>query len=109
MSKVCVFSKICYHPLFYLKVLQDTLGSQRCSRDCSGVLVVASLEETRWGTLVGSRGMAVASLKETRGGTLVGSGGLAVTSLMETRWVSGGLSWDGGGITQGDAVIALTF
>ena len=47
MSKVCVFSKICYHPLFYLKVLQDTLGSQRCSRDCSGVLVVASLEETQ--------------------------------------------------------------
>jgi hypothetical protein len=27
-----------------VKVLHDTLGSQMCSRDCSGVLVVASLE-----------------------------------------------------------------
>ena len=43
---VCVFSKTAI-PL-YLKVLHDMLGSQRCSRDCSGVLVVASLEEARW-------------------------------------------------------------
>ena len=49
----------------YLKVLHDTLWSQRCSRDCSDVLVVASLKETRGGTLVGPGGLAVASLKET--------------------------------------------
>ena len=35
-------------------------------------MVVASLKETRWDALVGSRGLAVASLKETRGGALVG-------------------------------------
>ena len=29
--------------------------------------MVASLEETRWGTLVGSGGLVVASLEETRG------------------------------------------
>ena len=39
---VCVSSKTAF-PL-YLKVLYDMLGSQRCSRDCSGVLAVASLE-----------------------------------------------------------------
>jgi hypothetical protein len=43
---VCVSSKTAF--LLYLKVLHDTLGSQRCSRDCSSVLLVASLEETRW-------------------------------------------------------------
>ena len=43
---VCVSSKTAF-PL-YFKVLYDMLGSQRCSRDCSGVLVVASLEEARW-------------------------------------------------------------
>jgi hypothetical protein len=50
-------------------------------------LVVASLEETRGGALVGSCGLAVASLKETLWGTLVGPVGLAVASLKETRWV----------------------
>ena len=54
-------------------------------------MVVASLKETRWDALVGSRGLAVASLKETRGG------------------YPGGLSWVGGDITRGDARIALTF
>ena len=39
---VCVSSKTAF-PL-YLKVLYDTLGSQRCSEDSSGVLVVASLQ-----------------------------------------------------------------
>ena len=43
------------------------LTRKRCFRDCSGVLVVASLKETRWGTLVGSRALVVASLKETWG------------------------------------------
>ena len=38
----CVFSKTAF-PL-YLKVLYDMLGSQRCSRHCSGVLVVASVK-----------------------------------------------------------------
>ena len=42
---VCVSSKTAF--TLYLKVLHDTLGSLRCSRDCSGVLVVASLEETQ--------------------------------------------------------------
>ena len=62
---VCVFSKTAF-PL-YLKVLHDTLGSQRCSRDCSGVLVVASLEEAQgvlwWvggGTTRGDAGIALA-------------------------------------------------
>ena len=43
---VCVSIRSAF-PL-YLKVLYDTLGSQRCSRDCSSVLVVASVKETRW-------------------------------------------------------------
>jgi hypothetical protein len=44
---MCAFSKTAF-PL-HLKVLHDTLARQcqRCSRDCSGVLVVASLGETR--------------------------------------------------------------
>ena len=63
---VCVFSVKLLSP-FISKSCTTRAGSQMCSRDCSGVLVVASLEETLWGTLVGSRGMAVASLKETRG------------------------------------------
>jgi len=98
---VCFFSKTAL-PL-YLKVLHDTLGSQRCSRGCSGVLLVASLEETQGvlsrfdsvylgyitqggavGDLVDSGGLVVVSLKETRGSALVGSGGLAVASLEET-------------------------
>jgi hypothetical protein len=62
---------ILFFPL-YLKVSHNTQQqkrvSQRCSRDCSGVLVVASLEETQ-----------------------------------------GVLWWVGGGITRGDAGIALVF
>ena len=42
---VFVFSKTAF-PL-YLKVLHDTLGSQSCSRDCSGVLAETFLEGTR--------------------------------------------------------------
>ena len=60
---VCFSSKSAF-PL-YLKVLYDMLGSQRCSRDCSGVLVVASLEETQ-GLL--SRFDSVYSGYITRGG-----------------------------------------
>jgi ribosomal protein S27AE len=46
----CIFNKSVFS---YLKVLHDALArqSQRCPRDCSDGLVVASLEETRWGVL----------------------------------------------------------
>ena len=66
---VCVFwFQINCSSFVYLKSLARHAGGlERCSRDCSGALVVASLEETRWGTLVGPDGLAVASLKETRG------------------------------------------
>jgi hypothetical protein len=40
---MCVSSKTA-SPLYLIKALHDTLVSQRCSRDCSGVLVVASLQ-----------------------------------------------------------------
>ena len=72
---VCVSIRSAF-PL-YLKVLYDTLGSQRCSRDCSGVLVMASLEETQGGALAGWRWHH----SRRREGC---SGGLAVTSLKET-------------------------
>ena len=46
---IFVFPTLFFHP--YLKVSHDTRQqmrqSQRCSKDCSGVLVVVSLEETR--------------------------------------------------------------
>ena len=99
---VCVFSKTAF-PL-YLKVLHDTLGSQRCSRDCSGVLVVASLEETQgvlWWVGGGiTRGGA--------GGALLGSNGLVVAPLEKTqRLLSRFDSVYPGYITQGSAEGAL--
>jgi hypothetical protein len=44
---VCVFSVKSAFPLFLESLAPHAGGLKRCSRDCSGVLVVASLEETR--------------------------------------------------------------
>jgi hypothetical protein len=79
----------CCFSLFNLKVSHGTQQqmrqSQRCSRYCSGVLVVASLEETRWGALVSSRGLVVASLEGVQGGMGGCSCGLVVASLKGAR------------------------
>ena len=47
-ASVC-FQCYCLPPLSQslVRLYFDMLGSQRCSRDCSGVLVVASLEGAR--------------------------------------------------------------
>jgi hypothetical protein len=96
--------------------------SLRCSRDCPGVLVVASLEETQ-GVL--SRSDCVYSDYITQGctgGALVGWRwhhsrrrrvcSRVLTACIQTSSLKGAqgvLWWVGGGITRGDAGIALTF
>ena len=44
---VCVFSVKPASPLYLKSLARHAGGLKRCSRDCSGVLVVASLEETQ--------------------------------------------------------------
>jgi hypothetical protein len=52
---VCVFSVKPAFPLYLKSLARHAGGLKRCSRDCPGVFVVASLEETQGGALVGWR------------------------------------------------------